>query len=673
MTAPDAGDQLSLVPGPRARVRRVRESVEMSESSPVAQVMIDARVPHLDRVFDYAVPAALADGAVPGARVRVRFAGRLTDAYVVGRLSSAAHVGDLRPLERVIGVEPVLTAQTLELVEQVAERYAGTFSDVARAAVPPRHARAEGAVITPAHGKLDAAHDRSARWDAYENGGTLLQRISAPTAGPTRAVWSAAPATSWAADLAALIDGVLGQPRGGAIVVVPDASDVDRVMAELDAARAAGMVATLSADQGPERRYRQFVRILRGGARVVVGTRASVFAPVRDLRLVVVWDDGDDALVDQQAPYWDARDVAALRSHLAGCDLVVGSPARSVTTQQWVESGWARSVAPSRATIAALAPAVRAHTAEDAARDEAAAAARIPHRAWEVARAGVQDGPVLVQVSRRGYLPVLSCQSCRELARCSCGGPLGLTGGASTPQCAWCGALNGAWACPSCGGRRLRAVAVGADRTTEEIGRAFPGVPVVSSHAGHMVARVLDEPGIVVATPGAEPACDPGYRAVLILDARAQLARPQLDAPEDAARRWFAAARLAVPGAPVVVTADNAVPAVQALVRWDAPWLAARELRDRAAAGLPPATRMAALLGEAGDVVAVAESVTVPHRLLGPVPAPDRSDPERQRGLVVVAREHGVELSRELRAITATRSAQAKSRPVHVRMDPRDI
>ena len=486
-------------------------------------------------------------------------------------------------------------------------------------------------------------------------------------------MWSAAPATSWAADLAALVDGVIGQPRGGVIVVVPDAADVDRVLVELDEARRAGVVATLTADQGPERRYREFVRILRGGARVVVGTRASVFAPVRDLRLIVVWDDGDDALVDPQAPYWDARDVAALRSHRSGCDLVVGAPARSVTTQQWVESGWARSVVPSRATVTALGPSVRAQAAEDSARDEAAAAARIPHRAWEVARTALADGAVLVQVARRGYLPVMSCQSCRELARCSCGGPLELRTGGGSPTCAWCGALVARWSCPTCGGHQLRAVSIGAERTAEEIGRAFPGVPVISSHGGHMVERIADEPAIVVSTPGAEPACDPGYRAVLILDARAQLARPRLDASEDATRRWFAAARLALPGAPVVVTAENGVPAVQALVRWDAPWLAARELRERASAGLPPATRMAALVGDAADIIDVARALAVPHRLLGPVPAPERRDPHQQRGLVVVSRDHGADLSRQLRAITATRSAQAKSRPVHVRLDPRDV
>ena len=138
-------------------------------------------------------------------------------------------------------------------------------------------------------------------------------------------------------------------------------------------------------------------------------------------------------------------------------------------------------------------------------------------------------------------------------------------------------------------------------------------------------------------------------------------------------RRWFAAARLAAPKARVIVTAENALPAVQALVRWDAPWLAARELGERVAVGLPPATRMAALLGTSADIAEVVAALEVPHRMLGPVPDPVRGDEERQRGLVVVAREHGMELSRQLRAITATRSARAKSRPVHVRVDPRDI
>ncbi len=644
-----------------------------ADNAPVAQVIIDSPLPHLDHVFDYAVPAT-AQGAVPGSRVRVRFAGRLTDAFVVGRVDQGEHVGALKALERVIGVEPVLTTETIALVSDVAERYAGTFSDVARAAVPPRHGRAESTVVAPAQWSAASDPVLAERWSAYDAGPALIDRIGDAKSPPTRAVWSAAPATSWAADIAALAHAVLVDNEGGVIIVVPDAADVDRCLAQFSEAKAAGVVAVLTADQGPERRYREFLRVLRGGARLVIGTRAAVFAPVHSLRLIVVWDDGNDALVDPQAPYWDARDVAAVRSHNTGCDLVVGSPARSVATQQWCQSGWAHSVSPSRATLAERAPKVRALSADDAARDEAAAAARIPHQAWQLARTALETGPVLVQVARRGYLPFLACQSCREVARCSCGGPLEMSSGSSVAHCSWCGAVAGSWRCPSCGGNTFRAAAVGSERTAEEIGRAFPGTRVLSSHAGHMIATVPAEPVIVVATPGAEPDCAPGYSAVLLLDARSQLQRPFLDAGEDAVWRWFSAARLAAPGGRVLITADNALRPVQALLRWDATWFAERELADRASAGLPPAVRMAALLGNPADIVEVAGALAVPHRLLGPVPTADRRDDDsRQRGLVATDREHAAQLSKELRAIVATRAAQSRSRPVHVRMDPRDI
>lgn len=643
-------------------------------SGPIVEVRIDSSVPHLDRPFDYLVPAGMESSVQVGSRVRVRFAGRLVNAIVTGRSESTQHPGQLRTLERVLGPEPVLTTETLSLVEAVAERWAGSFSDVVRSAVPPRHARAERTEVAACTWSSVPDAGRAERWSSYTAGESLVRRIAAPDpSGPVRAVWSAAPAGDWSADVAGLVDAVTVSPRGSVIVVVPDASDVERLRGQLTDAVEAKALAVLTADMGPERRYREFVRILRGGARVVIGTRASVFAPAHDLRLIVVWDDGDDTLVDPQAPYWNARDVAALRSHLTGCHLIVGSPARSVVSQQWCETGWARSVEPTRQTIAACAPRVRAITEQDEARDAAAAVARMPHSAWQAARTALADGPVLVQVARRGYVPGLACQDCRAIARCACGGPLMLHGRGRTPSCSWCGALHGDWSCPQCHGSRLRALSVGAERTVEEIGRAFPQVPVIASHGGHRLVSVPDEPAVVVATPGAEPAVPGGYRAVLLLDARAMLSRPGLDAAEDAARRWFAAAALAAPGAPVVVTVENALSAVQALVRWDAPWLAAKELQEREATGLPPATRMAALVGSGDDIRGVAQRLRVTHRLLGPLPDPTAQDPDRQRGLVVVARREGPALARELAAITVTRSAEGRSRPVHVHLDPRSV
>lgn len=646
--------------------------VPESERRVVVQVRIDSSVPHLDRPFDYVVPPSMATDVEVGSRVRVRFAGRLTNAFVVADGVESQHAGELRSIERVMGPEPVLTEETLRLVQGVAERWAGTFSDVVRSAVPPRHARAEKAMVTACDWHADPMG--IGPWGHYTAGAALLRRVAEPAdANPVRAVWSMAPASDWREHVAALVNAVAGQHAGGVIVVVPDATDVEGVRALLPDAVAAGAVATLSADMGPERRYRQFLKVLRGGARIVVGTRASVFAPVADLRLIVVWDDGDDSLTDPQAPYWNARDVAALRSHFEHAHLVVGSPARSVVTQQWIETGWARSVEATRETISERAPRVRAITEQDDARDPAAAAARIPHTAWDAARRALEHGPVLVQVARRGYVPGLACQDCRTPARCECGGPLMLRGRSSTPACSWCGAISGAWSCAHCHGTTLRAMSVGAERTVEEIGRAFPGVPVVASHGGSRLIDVPAEPSVIVATPGAEPRAEGGYRAVLILDARTLLARPSLDVMEDASRRWFSAALLAAPGEPVVITADNALPAVQALVRWDAPWLAARDLAERESAGLPPATRMAALVGSGDAIREVASRIRAPHRLLGPLPDPTRTDPDRQRGLVVVDRREGPALSRELAAITATRSAGGKAKPVHVHMDPRSV
>lgn len=661
------------------RKARADVAVELAPTAPIARVRIDAQVPHLDHDFDYCVPASLDSTAVPGARVRVRFAGRLVDGFVVARVDEAEVDGELRRIERVIGIEPVLTADTLHLVEAVADRYAGTFSDVVRAAVPPRHARAEARVVEPCTWK-SAGPDPGA-WDTYAHGAALVRRVAEPGTPRTavRAAWSTAPASSWAAEVAALVRAVVSQDTGGVLVVVPDAVAVERVLSELVDAVDANAVAVLSAESGPERRYGQFLSVLRGGVRVVVGTRGAVFAPVTDLRLVIVWDDGDDSLCDPQSPYWEARDVAALRSHLSGCHLVVGSPARSVVVQQWCDSGFARSVAPTRAAVAQRGPRVTGVLDSDVARDEAAAVARMPHRAWEAARAAVREGAVLVQVGRRGYVPSLACQNCRTIAHCSCGGPLLLASGATAPSCAWCGALATRWKCRECGSSKLRATAVGAERTAEEIGRAFPGVPVISSHGGHRLVSVNSEPSVVVSTQGAEPECPGGYACVIILDARSALSRMGLDAGEEAVRRWMTAARLAAPRAQVVIAAENSLPEVQAVVRWDAPGWAQRELEQRTSAGLPPAQRFAALLGDPEAIVEVASALAVQHRLLGPVPFPDRRHPQRHRGLVAVTRDHGAALSRELRAITATRSAKGKAAAegptsvVHVQLDPRDI
>jgi hypothetical protein len=123
---------------------------------PVARVAVDVPLAHLDRPFDYQVPEELSDDARPGVRVRVRFAGRLVDGVVLDRAARSDHVGKLGWLERVVSPEPVLSAELVALCRTVADRYAGTFADVVRLAVPPRHARVEAESARPEPVDLDA-------------------------------------------------------------------------------------------------------------------------------------------------------------------------------------------------------------------------------------------------------------------------------------------------------------------------------------------------------------------------------------------------------------------------------------------------------------------------------------------------------------------------------------
>ena len=439
---------------------------------PIARLRVDLGVMHLDRDFDYLVPDEWRETAVPGARVRVRFSGRLRDAYVIDRLHEA-DVDSPKPIERVIDQVPPLSPETLALIQDVADRYVGTFWDVARAAVPTRHARAESSVLrkvpdsaaapapSPAHHPT-AGPAADPTWRHYR---------WPETASPARVVWSSAPASDVVAEIGYLARWKRSEGRG-VIIVVPDAADVARARSELTRFIPESDIAELSADIGPERRYREFLRVRTGQATVVIGTRTAVFAPVEDLGAIIMWDDGNDVYRELHAPYWDAREVAAMRSHQTSCDVFVGAPARSVATQWWCRSGWATSVDPKRPSWWN----VRCIDEHERARDPAAESARIPSAAWTTARNGLRHGPVLFLVARRGYVPTLACQDCRAPARChddSCQGALEMSSGHATARCGRCGALNGAWTCKECGGSRLRAVHVGAGRTADELGRAF--------------------------------------------------------------------------------------------------------------------------------------------------------------------------------------------------------
>ena len=597
------------------------------------------------------------------------------DGFVLERLESSEHGGRLAYLERVVSSEPVLLPEIASLVRAVADRWAGTFADVVRLAVPPRHATAEKAASPASPPPSPAEPTLRVGLETYDGGPGLVADLA--DGGAPRVVLPVLPA-DWPTTLATLAAVAVAAGRG-CVIVVPDHRDVARLERSLEATVGAGGYVSLTADLGPAERYRRFLRVCRGEVRCVVGTRAAVWAPVRDLGLVVVWDDGDDLHAEPRAPYCHARDVALVRAHAAAAGVVLAGLAVTAESALLLSTGWATVCEPTDAARAAALPAVRAAgDDQDLHADPQARAARLPTIAWRTARQALADGaPVLVQVPRRGYQVSLQCVACRSPARCAtCSGPLARPAAEGPPACRWCGTVAADLRCIACGGRSFRAGVIGAARTAEELARAFPGVGVRTSGGDNVVATVPDRPVLVVATPGAEPVAARGYGAALLLDGWALLARPDLRAGEEALRRWLGAAalvRAAPDGGRVVVVAPGELRPVQALLRWRPMWHAARELDDRTALHLPPAARVASLTGPAdavGDLLSLAD-LPPAAEVLGPVPVQVRSgDDAAERMLVRVPRRQGLALAEALRAAAAIRSARKADGAVRIAIDP---
>lgn len=641
----------------------------------VARVIVDTPLPQLDRLFDYAIPERLREEAVPGVRVTVplRSAGRIADGYLVEVTDHAGFEGELSELESVVSAARVLTPQLARLARRVADRAAGSASDVLRLAIPPRMVRVEKAWLAAEHPEQHAGdlHDPAARpgvrgyrpelASAIDDAGRVavdaVPRLARTKAGE----WVGA----WAVTLAELAGRCMASGRS-AIIAVPDYRDLDQLSSALADVVETDAVARLDAAQPNQDRYRTFLRCLEPRPVVVIGNRSAVYAPAHRLGLIAVWDDSDPLHSEPLAPYVHARDVALVRAEEEHCALAFVAHTRSLEVQRLVELGWL--------SAHSAEPRVAPRVVVTAAQSGDAGPSRVPEGAWRAAKEGLELGPVLVQVARPGYAPVVACAQCREAARCRrCGGPLGVDRAGAAPSCRWCGAIATGWECSHCGSSRLRLVTRGSSRTAEELGRAFPGARVVVSDGERKITTVDERPALVVATRGAEPIAHGGYRAVLLLDGDRMLARESLNVGEDCLRWWSNAASLAAPGAPVVLV-GVAGPLAQALATWRQPAYASAQLADRRALRFPPAVRIATVTGTAKSVSEATASLRRGTFIdvLGPTPVDADADagrrrasraalhPDAVRSIVRFDYAHGSDVATALRSAVVRAAAKGR-------------
>ena len=597
-----------------------------------ARVVVDVRPAHLDRPFDYAVPDGVFVGV--GQRVRVPFAGRRRTGWVVGTTDEPeTAVGRIKPIALVQGDARWFDEADLRLYRWVADRWAGTLADVLRHAMPERVAAVEAeaaswqppGVIEPA----DKAPCPAGAWKPYQCSALLKAVASVDPGDPPPAFWwRPLPGDDVAAMAADLVARTLSAGRT-ALVLAPDPAS-PALEAALAVAGPAG--ADLRGDRSERDRYRAFLAMRSGHARVVVGERGAALAPCPNLGLVLVDDEANPAYKERRSPRHQARDAALARARFAGATAVLLGDLPSAALWRLLSEGHVAAVRAHRPTERERAPRV---DVADLSGPQPGGRARLTNVASRRLTEAMAAGrAAVVLAARGGQGAALVCTGCGSRLACPvCDGsirpvrePDGSSGGAGQapgrecPACGWSGLQH---PCPDCGDDRTSPLAAGAGRLAQELSRSYPEADVARME-GFDAAGPSGRPAIGVMTRGSvvsRPRWLLGDRADLLVipDADAMRARPALEAAEDALRLWMAAAREA--DRVVVQTREAGDAAVQALVRWDPDGFWRREAEWRGELGYPPARSLVRVTARAEGVAvgqALGESLPGGDEVLGP-------------------------------------------------------
>jgi primosomal protein N' (replication factor Y) len=531
--------------------------------------------PGLDREFDYLAEAPLRVGTI----VRIALSGRRLRAWAVGvDVAPAVDRERLRPILGVVGAGP--PPDVVELTSWAAGRWAGPRVAFLRAASPDRVVRDPGPAGPP------AAVGRGAELAVH------VHRIP-PAVDRRRLVQE------------------LVAPSGSTILVVADRSRV---------ARFPGLV--LGTPQA-------WARARRGG-QVVVGGRNAAWAPVPDLGAGIVLDDLDEALKNERAPTWHARDVLAERCARAGVPLHVVSAVPSQEALAGLTAGGARPVhlhLPGRADERAGWPVTEVADR----RDEPPGLGLISPLLVERLRAHVDAGRrVLCVLNRKGRARLLACGQCRALARCHvCGTAVADDGDGLV--CGVCAARRPR-VCAECGSTRLRLLRPGVGRLAEELGALAPRARVAEL-TGDTPPAAAPDAEVVVGTEAVLHRAPRGVGLVAFLDLDEELLAPRFRAAEQALWLVARAARLlgprSGPGRLLLQTRLPDHPVVAAVGRGDPGVAAEAEATRRAAIRFPPVTALAEVAGARDDVAAFTAALAGVD-VLGPTAA----GRDRSRALV---------------------------------------
>ena len=404
----------------------------------------------------------------------------------------------------------------------------------------------------------------------------------------------------------------------GAIVLVPEISLTPQTVRRF-AGRFGDRVAVLHSALSDGERYDEWHRIRTGAARVVVGPRSAVFAPVANLGLIVVDEEHDPSYKQEETPRYHARDVAVVRARLEGARVVLGSATPSLESWHNAQTGkYALASVPARVAGRAL-PAVHLVNMED----EMARIGHLPifsSALLDAIHHRLANGEqTILFLNRRGYSRILECPACNWVAECpDCSVPYTYHRADNCLRCHVCGGWKHVPAsCPECHGTDFSYTGIGTQRAESALQRCFPQARVLRmdadstsrkmSHDDILSAFRAGKADVLLGTQMIAKGLDfPNVTLVGVLNADVSLHRPDPRASERTyqllAQVSGRAGRAEKPGEVYIQTFSPDAPAIAAAAS-DKGFaaFAEMELKDRKAAYLPPYCRLATLVFRAKD------------------------------------------------------------------------
>jgi primosomal protein N' (replication factor Y) len=516
----------------------------------VARVL--PNVTGLDKHFDYVVPESLERGIAVGDIVRIDLHGRRVGGWVLELDPQDAAERDLKPLARLTGRGP--SADIVDLAHWASVRWAGRRRHFLTAASPER---AIASLPGPNRTGRTAEPRSPASTTMLERGGGVLRLP--PASDPKPAIMSAA-------------------GLGPVLVIVPSIDQAALLGATI---RRAGLtVAVMPHDWAQA----------AGGVDIVVGARAAAWAPCPAMAAVVVVDEHDEALQEEGAPTWHARDVVVERARRAGAPVLLVSPCPTLTALEW-----GQLVRPS-------------HDRERLGWPIVDVIDRTGEEPWKrslltsqlIAHLRDPDRIVVCVSNTPGRARLLACRQCRQLARCErCDAAVvqPSDGRLVCPRCT----TERPPVCSNCGAGRFANVRPGVSRLVEEIEAAAnrPAVLVTGEADSRPAAA-----GVYVGTEAALHRVDRAD-TVALLDFDRELLAPRYRAAEQAMALLVRAARVTGPrsrgGRILVQTFLPEHPVVRAAVRADPGLLVDGERQRRTMLALPPFGAYAEVSGAGSD------------------------------------------------------------------------